>query len=158
MSRSLTRDDKIQGRGQTDKAPDYGSGDCRFDSYRPHHIMLKQYEVISGLYGIFEGAEVDIVEFEYQDVMLDLAQAVSVCPHTYCGAISNWKEHNKRRDDEWHKKNPHPEPWIHPPSMMTTSVQAMLPCMTIQVGTQSFYFDKDQDAMFYLVSKELSES
>lgn len=120
--------------------------------------MLKEYKTISGLYGSLEGAEVKEVYFEFQEVMLDLTKVISVYPDTYTSLISNWEEHNKRRDDEWRAENPNPEPCMHPPSMMTVSLGSSLPCVTIEVGTKLFHFAAPAFVIFDLVARELERS
>lgn len=120
--------------------------------------MLKQYTVIYGIRGILEGTRIERGEFELQEVMLDLAQVISVQPQEYWGTISNWKEHNDLRDEEWHRENPDPLSCMHPPSMMTTGPMATLPCTMVQIGTQTYYFPEEASVIFRLVAKELNKS
>lgn len=116
--------------------------------------MIKRYETISGVRGILEGTRIKDVEFEYQDSMLDLAKVNAVYPDTYYSTISNSTELNKRRDDEWREKNPNPGPYMHEPSLMSMMMPSSLPCVTIQIGTQTFHFDYDVETMFRLVCNE----
>ena len=120
--------------------------------------MLKQYKTISGIKGILEGARVEDIEFEYQDSLLDLAKANAVYPDTYSSIISNSTEFNKRRDDEWREQNPNPGPCMHEPSLMSMMMPSSLSCVTIQIGTQLFYFDEDRKFMFDLVCQERNDN
>ncbi|MHA2064623.1 MAG: hypothetical protein ACXABY_09635 [Candidatus Thorarchaeota archaeon] len=119
--------------------------------------MIKRYKTISGIRGILEGSRVEDVEFEYQDSMLDLAKANAVYPDTYYSIISNSTELNRRRDDEWREENPNPEPYMHEPSLMSVMMPSSLPCVTIQIGIQTFHFDEDVETMFSLVCNERND-
>lgn len=124
----------------------------------PTIIMLKLYKTICGLKGILKGARVVSIEFEYQDVMLDLADVSAVYPDIYCDIISNSTELNRRRDAEWREENPNPGPCIHAPSLMSLMIPSELPCVTIQIGTKIFHFDEDSKTMFDLVCQERNDN
>ncbi len=119
--------------------------------------MIKRYKTISGIRGILEGTRIEEVEFEYQDSMLDLAKVNAVYPDTFTSTISNLEEYWDRRNKKWHEENPNPKLGFHEPSMMGTLTPSFLPCVTIQIGTQTFHFNEDVETMFTLVCNERND-
>lgn len=119
--------------------------------------MIKLYKTLSGLYGVLEDDKIVEVIPEYQESLLDLAQANAVYPSVFSAALSNLEEWNRRRDEKWRKANPNPEPCMHAPSLMSFSLPHTRPCIVVQIGNQLFYFDEESDVVFDLVVKEKSQ-
>ncbi len=120
--------------------------------------MIKQYKTICGLKGILEGEVIKDIEFEYQECQLDLVQTSAIFPDIFSQVISNAGEFHKRRDDRWSKENPNPQMGEYPPSLMGHLMASSRACVTIQIGTQLFYFDEEQQTMFDLVCRERNDS